>query len=91
MAVGGAALGPPHRAVLPAAIPALPGLPDSRDTCILEAGEAEGIYIAELDVAQLRRYRELEVHGNAYRHPGKYGLLTERKIEFPFVRKDYRA
>ena len=69
----------------------LPGLPDSRDTCILEAGEAEGIYIAELDVAQLRRYRELEVHGIAYRHPGKYGLLTERKIEFPFVRKDYRA
>ncbi len=69
----------------------LPGLPDSRDTCILEAGEAEGIYIAELDVAQLRRYRELEVHGNAYRHPGKYGLLTEPKIEFPFVRKDYRA
>lgn len=68
----------------------LPELPGSRDTCILEAGEAEGIYIAELDVAQLRRYREREVHGNAYRHPGKYGILTEKKIAFPFIREDYR-
>lgn len=68
----------------------LPELPDSRDTCILETGEAEGIYVAELDVAQLRRYREEEVHGNAYRHPNKYGILTEKKITFPFIRKDYR-
>lgn len=68
----------------------LPELPDSRDTCILEAGEAEGIYIAELDVAQLRRYRESEVHGNAYRHPDKYGILTEKRIVFPFIREDYR-
>ncbi len=68
----------------------LPELPESRDTCILEAGEAEGVYIAELDVAQLRKYRESEVHGNAYRHPDKYGMLTEKKIVFPFIRKDYR-
>ncbi len=68
----------------------LPEQPDSRDTCILEAGEAEGIYMAKLDVAQLRRYREREVHGNAYRHPGKYGILTEKKITFPFIREDYR-
>lgn len=68
----------------------LSDLPDSRDTCILEAGETEGIYIAELDVAQLRKYREMEVHGNAYRHPGKYGILTEKKIVSPFIRKDYR-
>lgn len=68
----------------------LPELPDSRDTCILEAGEAEDIYIAKLDVAQLRRYREREVHGNAYRHPGKYAILTEKNITFPFIREDYR-
>lgn len=68
----------------------LPELPESRDTCILEAGEAEGVYIAELDVAQLRKYRESEVHGNAYRHPDKYGMLTEKKIVFPFIRNDYR-
>lgn len=69
----------------------LPGRNDSRDTCILQADGAEGIYIAELDLAQLRQYRESEVHGNAYRHPAKYGLLVNTKIERPFIREDYRA
>lgn len=68
----------------------LPELAGSRDTCILEAGEAEGIYIAELDMNMLRNYREREVHGNAYRHPRKYGMLIEDKIEYPFIREDYR-
>lgn len=68
----------------------LPEWDHSRDTCILQAGGDEGIYIAELDLEQLRKYRESEVHGNAYRHPGKYGILTETKIEQPFIRADYR-
>lgn len=68
----------------------LPELLGSRDMCILEAGDEEGIYIAELDMDMLRDYREREVHGNAYRHPHKYGMLVEEKIEAPFVRKDYR-
>ena len=68
----------------------LPEEEGSRDTCILEAGGEEGIYIAGLDLNQLRDYRENEVHGNAYRHPGKYGILTETKIEPPFIREDYR-
>lgn len=68
----------------------LPELSGSRDTCILEAGEEEGIYVAELDVDVLRRYRENEVHGNAYRHPAKYGILMQEKIAYPFVREDYR-
>ena len=62
----------------------------SRDTCIFQAGEAEGIYIAGLDLEQLRSYRKREVHGNAYRHPKKYKLLTETKINKPFIRNDYR-
>ena len=68
----------------------LPDMEGSRDTCILEAGGEEGIYVAELDLDQLREYRKNEVHGNAYRRPGKYGILTEQKIEEPFVRRDYR-
>ena len=68
----------------------LPELEGSRDTCILQAGGAEGIYMAELDLKQLRRYRETEALGNAYRHPKKYGLLTETDIRPPFVRGDYR-
>lgn len=68
----------------------LPELAGSRDMCIVEAGEAEGIYMAELDMDMLRNYRENEAHGNAYRHPHKYGMLVEEKIVYPFVRKDYR-
>lgn len=68
----------------------LPESEASRDTCILQADGAEGIFLAELDLERLRRYRESEVHGNAYRHPKKYGLLTESKIEEPFIRGDYR-
>lgn len=69
----------------------LPELAGSRDTCILQAGGAEGIYMAELDLGQLRAYREKEVHGNAYRHPSKYTLLTKSTIEKPFLREGYRA
>ncbi len=65
----------------------LPDVPGSLDTCIMDAGEEAGIYYAELDVARLREYRTKEVHGNAYRHPEKYALLTDPMTEYPFVRK----
>lgn len=68
----------------------LPDMQDSRDTCILQADGSENIYLAELNLGQLRNYREKEVHGNAYRHPEKYGILTDTKIEKPFIRSDYR-
>ena len=68
----------------------LPDEEGSRDTCILEADGSEGIYIAELDLKQLRDYRKSEVHGNAYRHPQKYGILIDTKVEEPFIREDYR-
>ncbi len=69
----------------------LPNLSGSRDTCILQADGSEGIFLAKLDLDQLRSYRQEEVHGNAYRRPKKYGILTECRIEEPFVRKDYRG
>lgn len=69
----------------------LPDLPGSRDTCILQADESEGIFAANLDLDQLRAYRQTEVHGNAYRHPDKYRILTECRIEEPFIREDYRG
>lgn len=52
--------------------------PDVRDMCILEAPEEEGIYLAEIDLDQLRRYRADEVMGNKYRHPQKYGIISEK-------------
>ncbi|WP_315108292.1 carbon-nitrogen hydrolase family protein [Clostridium intestinale] len=63
---------------------------ESRDTLIIEAGEQEGIYIADFPVDEIRKYRNSEVHGNAYRHPQKYKLLISENIEEPFIRKDYR-
>ncbi len=56
----------------------LPELEGSRDMCILQAGEAEGIYMARLDLRMLRDYRASEVHGNTYRRAAKYKLLTEQ-------------
>ncbi|MGN0167073.1 MAG: carbon-nitrogen hydrolase family protein [Acetatifactor sp.] len=68
----------------------LPELPKSRDTCILEAGGEEEIYLAEFDMDMIREYRRNEVHGNAYRHPKKYHALVEEEIREPFIRSDYR-
>ena len=68
----------------------LPDMADSRDTCILEAGGEEGVYLASFDLELLREYRRNEVHGNAYRHPQKYRLLAEEAIHEPFIRSDYR-
>jgi predicted amidohydrolase len=67
-----------------------PTEPGSRDTLIIEAGEVEGIYIADFPVDEIREYRNHEVHGNAYRHPLKYKLLIDESIEEPFIRKNYR-
>lgn len=50
--------------------------PYPRDMCLLEAGEEEGIYTADLDMEKLRKYREIEVMGGKYRRPDRYGLLT---------------
>ena len=67
----------------------LPELSESRDTCILEADEQPGIYIAEFDMDMLRAYRENEVHGNSYRRPGLYKqLISEERCE-PFIRSDF--
>lgn len=68
----------------------LPNTVGSRDTQILLAGGKEEIYIAELDLEQLRAYRESEVHGNAYRRPRKYGLLVDTSIQEPFIRENRR-
>lgn len=61
-----------------------------RDTLIIEAGEAEGIYLASFPMDEIRAYRKREIHGNAYRHPQKYHMLISNNRQEPFIRKDYR-
>ncbi|HKR02442.1 MAG TPA: carbon-nitrogen hydrolase family protein [Pyrinomonadaceae bacterium] len=65
-------------------------IPDGepRDTLIVEAGEAEDVYIASFDLESIRAYREREAWGNAYRRPRLYHALTSTEVRPPFVRKD---
>ncbi|HIV85855.1 MAG TPA: carbon-nitrogen hydrolase family protein [Candidatus Monoglobus merdigallinarum] len=67
-----------------------PGQIGSRDTLIIEAGEREGIYIADFPIEEIREYRKNEVHGNAYRRPREYSALISEEIREPFIRDDYR-
>lgn len=67
-----------------------PELPESRDTMLLDAGEEEGIYLADFPMDEMREYRGREVHGNAYRRPDLYDILIRKCIREPFVRSDYR-
>ena len=53
----------------------IPEMPGSRDTCVFDAGEKAGIYLAELDVDQLRSYRDREVWGVKNRRPELYGRI----------------
>lgn len=61
-----------------------------RDMKLVEAGEAEGIYLASFDLEALRAYREWESWGNAFRKPRTYGALLEQEVRAPFWRPEAR-
>lgn len=58
----------------------------SRDTLVVEAGESEGIYMASFPIEEMREYRRREIHGNAYRRPELYSILTSHEKSEPFLR-----
>jgi predicted amidohydrolase len=60
----------------------LPELSGSRDTCVLEADESEGVFMAELDVDMLRNYRHCEVWGIKNRRPELYGEISDKSYIF---------
>jgi len=62
----------------------------ARETLIIEAGDDEGIYLAEFDMDKIRAYREREVWGNAFRKPHRYDPLTSLEVEYPFIRANAR-
>jgi len=49
---------------------------DVVDQTLVEAGEDEGVFLAEFDLAAMRRYRESSVWGRRFRRPGAYGALA---------------
>lgn len=59
-----------------------------RETLIVEAGEGEGVYVAEFDIEAMRAYRARESWGNSYRRPRLYSALVAAEVEPPFVRPD---
>lgn len=60
----------------------------SNDPLVIEAGSSEGVFIAGFDMDAIRRYREREVWGNAFRRPSCYGALTSFEVAEPFIRKN---
>ena len=59
-------------------VPWLPEEPGVRDMCVLEAPGNPGVYIAALDLDQLRRHRKNDVMGDPYRRPEVYGILLKK-------------
>lgn len=49
----------------------------SRDMLVSEAGNEEGVFVAELNVDMLRKYRNREIGGLKNRRPELYGLITK--------------
>ncbi|MEO7001892.1 MAG: carbon-nitrogen hydrolase family protein [Ktedonobacterales bacterium] len=63
----------------------------SRDTLVIEAGGAEGVYLATFDLDAIRDYRQRESWGNAFRRPHRYGAIASLDVEPPFVRVNERG
>ena len=69
--------------------------PDMVDAPVLDptlaaAGKEEGIVLADIDLERLRRFREAETQGDAYRKPYAYGALVGQRAVPPFERDDAR-
>lgn len=59
-----------------------------RDMLLVEAGETEGVYLADFDLDALRAYRQRETMGNAFRRPHRYAALVAAHVVSPFIRTD---
>lgn len=45
---------------------------------VCETGDEEGVFLAELDIDMLRKYRKGEMGGLKNRRPELYGIITEQ-------------
>ena len=55
---------------------------------ILMAGEAEGVFLAEVNMVEVKEIREDTYWGNAFRRPHKYENLISTEVEEPFTREN---
>ncbi len=61
-------------------VPWVRELPGVRDMCVMEAPEEPGVYLGTLDLDLLRNHRNGDVMGDKYRHPEKYGILSDPEV-----------
>ena len=61
-------------------VPWLRNEPGARDMCVLEAPGEPGVYIAQLNLDQLRQHRSNDIMGDKYRRPEKYGILSDPEV-----------
>lgn len=60
------------------------------DNEIMMLGEDEKIAVAEFDMDEIRKWRERETWGNAYRKVYAYGEIVKTQVKYPFVREKRR-
>ena len=53
----------------------------ARDMCVFEAPEEPGVYVATLDLDKLRRHRSEDIMGDKFRHPERYGILSDPEVK----------
>ncbi len=51
------------------------------DMCVFEAPGTPGVYVAELDLDKLKKHRSKDIMGDKYRHPEKYGILSDISVK----------
>jgi N-carbamoylputrescine amidase len=61
---------------------------DCSGNCLVEAGEEEGVFLAEFDLEDLRKHRRKRIWGNAYRRPHRYGEITSMEHDGVWNRID---
>ncbi len=61
-------------------VPWVRELPGVRDMCVMEAPEEPGVYLGTLDLDLLRNHRSGDIMGDKYRHPEKYGILSDPEV-----------
>ncbi len=61
-------------------VPWLRDQPGVRDMCVFEAPSEPGVYVATLDLDQLRAHRNDDIMGDKFRHPEKYAILSDVNV-----------
>ena len=61
-------------------VPWLRGEPGTRDMCVFEAPGDSGIYVADLNLDQLRTHRSNDIMGDKYRRPETYSILSDPNV-----------